>query len=203
LEIAIHNKPAHWSHCKNRVLKGVVRIDIAHLIDRLERLLNSSRRIPLTSGAVVNRDESLEIIDQMRVTIPQEIAKARRIQEERDKVLALAQEEAERLIDRAHSEAEQVLDERGLLEEAHERSAAIVDEGHRQAEETMRGADEYAIKVLGQLEDQLIAVQTTIRNGLEILQQEERRRRLSVEAGLEDFGAATEGDSHGEPASGA
>lgn len=187
---------------KNRVLKGVVKIDIAHLIDRLERLLNKSRRIPLTSGAIVSSDECLEIIDQMRVTIPQEIAKARRIEEERDKVLALAQDEAERLIDRAHSEAEQVLNERGLLEEAHERSAAIVEEGRRQAEETMRGADEYAIRVLGQLEDQLIAVQTTIRNGLEILQQEGRRRRLTTEAGLEDFGAATEGDSHGEPTSG-
>ena len=91
----------------------------------------------------------------------------------------LAHEEAKRVIDQAQERADRVLDDRGLLKEAKERSAGIMAEAQRQAEETMRGADEYAINVLGHLEDQLIAVQTTIRNGLEILQQEGRRREAA------------------------
>lgn len=170
----------------------MVTIEISYLIDRLEVLLNESRRIPSTSGVIVNRDECLEIVDQMRISIPQEIEEARRIKEESERVTALAREEARRLIDQAQERADQVLDERGLLEEAKERSASTIEEAHRQAEETMRGADEYAINILGRLEDQLIAVQTTIRNGLEILQQEGRRRREATETGLEDSFAEPE-----------
>ncbi len=110
----------------------------------------------------------------MRITIPQQIEEAKHIHEEKERVLALAREEAKRVLDNAQEQAEQVLNERGLLKEAEESSVRIIDEAHRKAEETMRGADEYAINVLGRLEDQLIAVQTTIRNGLEILQQEGR-----------------------------
>jgi len=160
----------------------VVKIDISFLIDRLETLMNTSRRVPLTSGAMVNRDECLEIIDQMRITIPQQIEQARRIEEDVDRVLALAHEEAKSVIDQAHVEAERVLNERGLLEEAEKRSASMFDESLRQAEETIRGADGYAITVLGELEDQLIALQTTIRNGLDMLQQESRRRSESMES---------------------
>ncbi len=163
----------------------MVTIDISYLIDRLETLLNKSKRIPLTSGVIVSRDECLEIIDQMRITIPQQIEEARHIKEERERVLAGAKEEAKRLVDQAQEDADQVLNERGLLNEAQERSETILEEARRQAEETMMGADEYAVNILGRLEDQLIAVQTTIRNGLEVLQQEGRRRE-ATEANLED-----------------
>ena len=176
----------------------MVKIDISFLIDRLENLLNKSRRMPLSSGVIVNRDECLEIIDQMRVTIPQQIAEASRIQDEREEILALAGEEAQRLMRRAGEEAQQVLNERGLLEEAQKRSEAIIEESRRQAEETMRGADNYAITVLGQLEDQLIALQTTIRNGLEILQQDVPATRPPVDVSPEAFDPAAHTDISGE-----
>ena len=133
--------------------------DISLLIDQLEQLLSDSRRIPLTSGALVDRDQCLLIIDQMRVTIPQQIAEARRIQEERDQVIARAEQEAQMIMERAQEEAAQVLNERGLLKEVHDRSTALAEETRRHAEETMRGADGYAIRVLGELEDQLIVEQ--------------------------------------------
>jgi cell division septum initiation protein DivIVA len=136
----------------------------------------------MTSGAVVDRDECLLIIDQMQVAIPQQIAEARRILEERDELIARAEQEASMIRERAQEEAESLVDERGLVEEARARSAAIDEEAKRNAETTMRGADEYAIRVLGELEDQLIALQSTIRNGLEVLQQDGRMARLASEA---------------------
>jgi bifunctional DNA-binding transcriptional regulator/antitoxin component of YhaV-PrlF toxin-antitoxin module len=161
--------------------------DISLLIDRLERLLRDSRSVPLTSGAIVNRDECLVVVDQIRVTIPQQIAEARRIQHERDQIIARAEQEAQMIMERAAEEAESVLNEQGLMQEVQDRSAVVADEARRKAEETMRGADEYAIRVLGELEDQLVALQTTIRNGLEILQQDGRMARLAEETGLEEL----------------
>ncbi len=158
--------------------------DISLLIDRLEKLLNDSKRLPMTAGAVVDKDECLVIIDQMRVTIPQQIAEARRIQEESNQIIARAEQEAQMILERAREEAELLVDERELIKKARDRSAAIAEETRLNAEKTMHGADEYAIKVLGELEDQLIALQTTIRNGLEILQQNGRMARLAADAGL-------------------
>lgn len=132
----------------------------------------------------MDKDECLVIIDQMRVTIPQQIAEAIRIQEERNQIIARAEQEAQMILERAQEEVELLVDERGLIKEARERSAAIAEETRLNAETTMRGADEYAIKVLGELEDQLIALQTTIRNGLETLQQDGRMASLAAEAGL-------------------
>jgi uncharacterized metal-binding protein YceD (DUF177 family) len=155
--------------------------DISLLIDQLQTLLNDSRRLPMTSGAVVDKDECLLIIDQMQVAIPQQIAEARRILEERDEIIVRAEQEARMILERAREEAELLVDERGLVEEARARSAAIDEEAKLNAENTMRGADEYAIRVLGELEDQLIALQSTIRNGLEVLQQDDRMARLASE----------------------
>jgi cell division septum initiation protein DivIVA len=163
--------------------------DISLLIDQLQTLLNDSRRLPMTSGAVVDKDECLLIVDQMQVAIPQEIAEARRILEERDQIIARAEQEARMILERAQEEAESLVDERGLVEEARARSAAIDEEAKRNAEKTMSGADEYAIRVLGELEDQLIALQSTIRNGLEVLQQDGRMTRLASEVGPGDLPA--------------
>jgi vacuolar-type H+-ATPase subunit H len=166
--------------------------DISLLIDRLEKLLNDSKRLPMTAGAVVDKDECLVIIDQMRVTIPQQIAEARRIQEESNQIIARAEQEAQMILERAREEAELLVDEGELIKKARDRSVAIAEETRLNAEKTMHGADEYAIRVLGELEDQLIALQTTIRNGLEILQQDGRMARLATDAGL--GGTQTEPD---------
>jgi cell division septum initiation protein DivIVA len=166
--------------------------DISLLIDQLMTLLNESRRIPMTSGAVVDKDECLQIIDQMQVAIPQQIAEARRILGEREEIIARAHQEAQIIRERAQEEAEALVDERGLVEEARARAAAIDEEARLNAQKVTRGADEYAIRVLGELEDQLIALQSTIRNGLEVLQQDGRMARLASDAPL--AGVPTEQD---------
>lgn len=173
--------------------REVTRIrDISLLIDRLEELVNDGKRIPLSSGCVIDRDELLSIIDQMRVAIPQQFAEARRVQQEREQILALANQEAQVVVERAREEAQHVLNDQGLLKEARDRSSSIAEDTRRQAEEIMRGADEYAIRVLGELEDQLVALQTTIRNGLEILQQNGRLARPGSEAGTDNLPGETE-----------
>ena len=80
-------------------------MDILHLVDRLEQLINESARWPLTTKRMVEEEQALNLIDQMRVAVPEEIKKAKRIQQEKDRLLAQAQEEAERIKDLAREEA--------------------------------------------------------------------------------------------------
>ena len=51
-------------------------MDILQLIDRLEELFNESKNIPLTRNVMVDEDRMLDIIDQMRIAIPEEVKKA-------------------------------------------------------------------------------------------------------------------------------
>ena len=74
-------------------------MDILHLIDRLETLITESFHLPFTSNVIIQEDAFLDIIDQMRVTIPEEVKLAKRTEAERERLMLQAQEEANRLVD--------------------------------------------------------------------------------------------------------
>jgi len=78
--------------------------------------------------------------------------------------------EAEKIVAEARGEVGDLLTEEELLKAAQEESAKIIGQARREAEKIRKGADEYAIEVLGQLQDQLMALQTSIQNGLDYLQ---------------------------------
>ncbi len=62
-------------------------MDILHLVDRLEELFNESRPVWLTHSVIVDEDRMLDLIDQMRVAIPEEIKKAQQIIAQRDRIM--------------------------------------------------------------------------------------------------------------------
>jgi len=150
--------------------REVIAIDILHLVDRLESLLNESRRIPFTSNRLVNEELFLNIIDQMRISIPEEIKKGKRIQQERERLIAQANEEAERIVALAREKAEHMLSEHELTQQAERRAQTIIERAQREAETFKADADSYTYGVLSQLEDQLSALLKTVRNGLRTIE---------------------------------
>lgn len=152
--------------------------DIYHLIDRLERLLNESWRMPLSVYLVINEDDFLDVIDQMRTAIPQEIKEGERLQRERDRIIAQAEEEAERIVQLAREDATKALEDHELTSAAEQRANTILERANREAEVLKAEADEYAREVLHSLNDQLDSLDDqidfllkTVRNGLETLSQ--------------------------------
>src|SRR5436189_5325081 len=93
-------------------------MDILQLIDRLEELFNESKNIPLTRNVMVDEDRMLDIIDQMRIAIPDEVKKAQQLLGQRDRVLAQAQEEANRTLEIARQKADQLVTKDSIMVEA-------------------------------------------------------------------------------------
>jgi cell division septum initiation protein DivIVA len=153
----------------------VVKIDILHLVDRLESLYNDSWQIPWTSNVMIDGDEYLELIDQMRISIPEEIKQANRIQQERERIIAQAHEEAERMVALARDQRDNLINEHEVLQAAQARNETIIERAKGEAEEIKADADEYVIEVLSELEEQLGTFLNTVRNGLLTLQ--ERRQK--------------------------
>ncbi|MEN4100574.1 MAG: hypothetical protein ROW52_11675, partial [Anaerolineaceae bacterium] len=90
-------------------------MDILHLVDRLEELFNESRSIPFTHSVIVDEDRMLDIIDQMRVSIPEEIKKAQQLLAQRDRMLAQAQEEANRTLALAREKGELMVERDAIV----------------------------------------------------------------------------------------
>ena len=83
-------------------------MDILHLVDRLEELFNNSKPIPLSRNVVVDENSFMDIIDQMRISIPDEIKKAQQVIAQKDRILAQAQEEANRTVALAREKSEKM-----------------------------------------------------------------------------------------------
>lgn len=168
-------------------------MDILHHIDRLEELVAEARRMPIGQGVVLDRRRLLELVDQMRSTVPWEVKEADRIVKEKEDIIEEARREGEGIIHRAEMEAQEKLNETTILREAEreagnviaraeERARQTLEEAQqqvyarmRQAEQAatnqMDEADRYALEMLRRLDAQLNAFSSTIHTGIEALEE--------------------------------
>jgi vacuolar-type H+-ATPase subunit H len=142
-------------------------MDILHLIDQLEALLNEGSHPPLMGKRVlVDEQRAWEVIDQMRVSIPDEVKKAKRINQERDRIIAQANEEAARIVELGRDEAQQLAADTEIAKQAQARAQTIVERAQREADALKADADDYTIQVLSKLEEDLAKALSIVRNGL-------------------------------------
>lgn len=141
-------------------------MDIFHLVDRLEELFNESRPIPLTRNVIVDEDRILDIIDQMRISVPDEVKKAQQILAQRDRVLAQAQEEANRTLAIAKKRADEMMEKEAIIQAAQPRAEQILSDTKGDAEAIMRDADRYVVDSLRSLEAELLRMLSQVRNGI-------------------------------------
>ena len=151
-------------------------MDILQLIDRLEELFNESKNIPLTRNVMVDEDRMLDIIDQMRIAIPEEVKKAQQLLGQRDRVLAQAQEEANRTLEIARQTADQLVTKDNILVEAQRRAEQITAHARAEAENTRGDADEYVIDSLEQLQAELERITNQVNNGINTVKDEQAKR---------------------------
>ncbi|RMF36367.1 MAG: ATPase [Chloroflexi bacterium] len=175
-------------------------MDIQHLLDRLEALLNNSRRLPFSDSLLVDARRAWDLIDQMRISIPEEVRQAQRINQERERILAQAKEEAERIRQLAREKAAQLVEEHVITQEAKKRAREIRQQALQEAESIKADADDYVLEVLTQLEATLNHTLTVVRNGIARVQRERgvltqsaqpqsaqpMEKPLELGAGLED-----------------
>jgi hypothetical protein len=151
-------------------------MDILQLIDRLEELFNESKAIPLTRNVMVDEDRMLDIIDQMRIAIPEEVKKAQQLLGQRDRVLAQAQEEANRTLEIARQKADQLVSKEITMQEAQRRADQVLSQARAEAEGIRADADDYVINSLTQLQEELERITNQVNNGIRTVREEQSRR---------------------------
>lgn len=161
-------------------------MDIQHLIDRLEYLIDEGRHIPMTKMTMVDEERALEIIDQMRISVPEEVEKASRVLTQKDRLLAQANEEAARIVDMAKDKSDTLIQRDAIVQAAQNRAANIIEQARQDAEAIRADADNYVLEVLGELEGHLLKTLTVVRNGINKIQLDRQAMRERAEASIHD-----------------
>jgi len=161
-------------------------MDILQLIDRLEELFNDAKALPFTHNVVVDEDRMLELIDQMRIAVPEEVKKAQQVMAQRDRVMAQAQEEANRTLQIARDKADQLVQKDMIVGEAQRRAEQIINQARAEAEATRADADNYVIDTLMQLQDQIAKLSGQVSNGIRMVQEDQMRKSSSIPSNVSE-----------------
>ena len=161
-------------------------MDILQLIDRLEELFNDAKAVPFTHNVVVDEDRMLELIDQMRIAIPEEVKKAQQVVAQRDRVMAQAQEEANRTLQLSRDKAEQLVQKDMIVQEAQRRAEQIIAQARADAEATRADADNYVLDTLMQLQDQIAKLSNQVSNGIRMVQEDQMRKSSSISTNVSE-----------------
>ena len=131
-------------------------MDIMHLVDRLEQIITEGRHIPMTASVILDEDRLFNIIDQMRISIPEEVKKAGRVMAEKERFLAQAKEEGSRIRELAKAEAEELVKRDAITQMAQQKADSLMAQAEQDALQLREDADIYVTNVLTKLEDDLL-----------------------------------------------
>lgn len=144
---------------------------LLELIDHLEEQVTGGKRVPLSNRVMVEEEEFLALIDQLRQSLPVEIRQARRVVQERQKVILEAQAEAEKILTVAKERAEYLINQQGLTNEARVRSEEMLRQAREQSKRLTAEVDNYAMSVFDKAERSLREGLGTIQTAKEALVQ--------------------------------
>lgn len=138
-------------------------MDIEQLIETLEDKIDGCTTIPLWGRGIIDKDELLDLIQEIRVKFPDEMKQAKWVKEERQRIINDAQKEAAGIIKAAEEKIAAMVNEHDITQQAYEKANQIMDSAQNNARDIRIGANQYADDVLRALEEELIKTAETIR----------------------------------------
>jgi regulator of protease activity HflC (stomatin/prohibitin superfamily) len=141
------------------------------LVDQLEKVLNQGWRVPLTASLIVNADECLRLIDQMRISVPSSVKESERMIAERDQILENARARADSMIADAQEQAQEIVSERGISITAERQAEQLLIDSRAEANRMVQQAEDYVADVLQRLSEQLETMLRQAENGIQAIEE--------------------------------
>ena len=138
-------------------------MEIFTLLETLEDIMEKSRNVPFSTKCVVDRDEILEIVKEIRLKLPEELKQAKVIKEEHDRIISKANEEASEIVKEAENRIISMIDEHEITRKAYEQKNKIIENANDMAREISNGTKAYADNILA-------GVQVTLEDALKVIE---------------------------------
>ena len=156
-------------------------MEILKMIDLLEDKVEQSKTIPLLNRALIDREELLAAIEEIRLNIPEDMKQARLIKEERKRIIAEAQTEADEIIKNARVKTEKMVDEHEITKKAYEQANQIVAAAQKNSRELRMGARQYVDSLFADTDAKLTKAQSIIRKARADVRQEASKPAIAAE----------------------
>ncbi|MFN2525874.1 MAG: hypothetical protein ABR505_06375 [Actinomycetota bacterium] len=144
-------------------------MDLIERIDEMQVLVEEAKSVPLSSSAVINREEFLELLAQLKDEVPEEIRQARWMARDRDELLARAHKEAERIISEAREQRDRLLSRTEIYQAAQREAERILEEARDRGTRIQHEAEDYVDQKLAAFEILLNKTLATVHRGREQL----------------------------------
>jgi len=152
-------------------------MEIFTLLEALEDILEKSKAVPFTNKGVVEKNDILDIIKEIRLKLPDELKQAKWIKEERERIITEAQKDAEDIVKEAENRIISMIDEHEITKKAYDKKTEIIAEANEMYREISKGTTSYVDGILANIEDNMVKLGTTlntvelsIQNALETVQ---------------------------------
>lgn len=138
-------------------------MEILEILDVLEEKVESAKNIPIINRAIIDKEDLLASIEDIRLRLPDDLKQARWIKDDRKRILAEAQEEADAIVKQGEDKAAQLVNENAITKRAYEQANNIIASAQKNSRELRMGARQYIDKILADSEATLSKNQETIR----------------------------------------
>ena len=139
-------------------------MEIFTLLETLEECLERASTIPYTQKGIVDKDEILDIIKEIRLKLPDELKQAKWVKEERARILVEAEKEANGIVKEAENRIISMIDEHEITRKAYEQKAQIIETANEMSREISKGTKEYADNILEKVQAVLQEALITVEN---------------------------------------
>ncbi len=127
-------------------------MEVLTLLETIEEMINRSTGVPLTKKTLIDKDEFLSLVNDIKIKLPDELKQAKWVKEERQKILVDAQKEANQLIKEAENRIIAMIDEHEITKKAYEQKTEIIDSANAFSKDLINGTKKYADDILAELE---------------------------------------------------
>ncbi len=106
-------------------------MDILNLLERIEDIIEEASKFPLSNKVMIDKDEILEVINEIRLKLPDEINRASWVAKERQRILNEAQSEADELIEKVKEQQKYLVEDNEITRQAQKFADQIIQEAER------------------------------------------------------------------------
>jgi vacuolar-type H+-ATPase subunit H len=178
-------------------------MDIAGRIQQLEELIMEAKSMPLSTSVLVNREEALELVQEMRASLPEEVKQARWVVKDREQLLTKARKDAEGIIQEALEEQSKLLAQEEVVKQSVKEAERILEEARGQARQIRNEAEDYMDQKLAAFEatltravEQIGQVREAQESQLSLIQEQLDKTLQQVERGRERLRGSTLAEEH-------
>ncbi len=142
-------------------------MDALEIVDKIEELIDKSKKIPFSTNVVVNENEIYDLIDELRSVLPEELKQARWIVREREGMIEESKRQSSRIIKDAEERAQILVNESEVLKKANKKSEELMSMVEAKARTIRLEAEDYADEKLANLEAVLHKLLSAVEKGRE------------------------------------